>query len=613
MKPSQSTQTVLDLPRTVSSPTVKDDKDAADSTDESDREARRQAEREIPVRRRADKSSRNMIEVDDEQSDIDLPSQPTADAAAQEAPRSSRQHRMPRGGQIDEISFEEDIVESPHSQASQRAGRSRRLKSPSPPSRAVKRTLDTSAASWSPDRRAAQKSGSLVAPAPSSGRQAAANLRTRLAKFASEGVALVPSDDESAPEREGAGEAEEVEESEEAGIDVANGEERGSREIDDSEGDETVGGAGTIDAERQMDQKQKPVGTAAATHTLLDETEGVSEAEDISMDVDTEVRDDGIGSPALMTSEPAEVLQPNGHALTHDKAASPPSLAHRTSSDYRNEIRSANIPGELTMRFDLPRLRRRYAATREGIDQPDTHRPRDAFSTVKEGNITATAGIKNRDAAQAEQALSRVISKPDFGRMEVLGQFNKGFIIARLRTNGDDEMSGKTASDDLFIIDQHASDEKFNFETLQRTTVIKAQSLIKWVWWCVKTNAQTRADGRPRALQLTAGDEIVAMENLEVLKANGFEVTIDEDKPPGRGERVHLAAMPVSKDTTFDFKGKSNPFKRALLARYIIRIADPQTWSSCSTCYQTGQDPKARWSGAQRPGPCLPCALAERA
>ena len=129
----------------------------------------------------------------------------------------------------------------------------------------------------------------------------------------------------------------------------------------------------------------------------------------------------------------------------------------------------------------------------------------------------------------------------------------------------------------------------------------------------VKTNAQTRADGRPRALQLTAGDEIVAMENLEVLKANGFEVTIDEDKPPGRGERVHLAAMPVSKDTTFDFKGKSNPFKRALLARYIIRIADPQTWSSCSTCYQTGQDPKARWSGAQRPGPCLPCALAERA
>lgn len=41
----------------------------------------------------------------------------------------------------------------------------------------------------------------------------------------------------------------------------------------------------------------------------------------------------------------------------------------------------------------------------------------------------------------AEQELSREISKEDFSRMEILGQFNRGFIIARLR-------------DDLFIIDQ---------------------------------------------------------------------------------------------------------------------------------------------------------------
>ena len=120
---------------------------------------------------------------------------------------------------------------------------------------------------------------------------------------------------------------------------------------------------------------------------------------------------------------------------------------------------------------------------------------------------------------------------------------------------------------------------------------------------------------RPRALQLTAGDEIVAMENLEVLKANGFEVTIDEDKPPGRGERVHLAAMPVSKDTTFDFKGESktcfchNPAHRSTFRH----VADVQTWSSSFTCYRTGHGPRVRWSGAQRLGPCLPCALAERA
>jgi DNA mismatch repair protein PMS2 len=55
---------------------------------------------------------------------------------------------------------------------------------------------------------------------------------------------------------------------------------------------------------------------------------------------------------------------------------------------------------------------------------------------------------------------------------------------------------------------------------------------------------------------LTAGDEIVAVENLDILRSNGFEVEIDEDQIPGRGERIKLSAMPVSKETTFDFKGE---------------------------------------------------------
>ena len=48
------------------------------------------------------------------------------------------------------------------------------------------------------------------------------------------------------------------------------------------------------------------------------------------------------------------------------------------------------------------------------------------------------------------------------------------------------------------------------------------------------------------------------MENLDVLRANGFEVKVDEDRAPGRGERVSLTAMPVSKETTFDFTGGSD-------------------------------------------------------
>ena len=97
--------------------------------------------------------------------------------------------------------------------------------------------------------------------------------------------------------------------------------------------------------------------------------------------------------------------------------------------------------------------------------------------------MAKAAGVQNRDSTQAGEALARVISKADFERMEVLGQFNKGFIIARLRSDtiSANSVSKRKTSDDLFIIDQHACDEKYNFETLQQITVIKGQSLIKCV------------------------------------------------------------------------------------------------------------------------------------
>lgn len=49
--------------------------------------------------------------------------------------------------------------------------------------------------------------------------------------------------------------------------------------------------------------------------------------------------------------------------------------------------------------------------------------------------------------------------------MKIVGQFNLGFIVAKLEN-------------DLFIIDQHAADEKYNFEMLQRTTSLKNQKLV---------------------------------------------------------------------------------------------------------------------------------------
>ncbi|KAI8855281.1 PMS2-C terminal-like protein [Chytridium lagenaria] len=103
--------------------------------------------------------------------------------------------------------------------------------------------------------------------------------------------------------------------------------------------------------------------------------------------------------------------------------------------------------------------------------------------------------------------------------MKILGQFNLGFIIAKL-------------ADDLFIIDQHASDEKFNYEHFTRTLLISTQPLI-----------------RPIVMQLTAQLELVAIDYKDILRKNGFEITSDENDPPG--SRIKLVGIPQSSTLTF--------------------------------------------------------------
>ncbi|NWU95485.1 PMS2 endonuclease, partial [Upupa epops] len=119
----------------------------------------------------------------------------------------------------------------------------------------------------------------------------------------------------------------------------------------------------------------------------------------------------------------------------------------------------------------------------------------------------------------AEDELRKEISKEMFAKMEIIGQFNLGFIIAKLNS-------------DLFIIDQHATDEKYNFEMLQQHTVLQGQKLIV-----------------PQNLNLTAVNESVLIENLEIFRKNGFEFVINEDAPVT--QRVKLISLPTSKNWTF--------------------------------------------------------------
>lgn len=153
---------------------------------------------------------------------------------------------------------------------------------------------------------------------------------------------------------------------------------------------------------------------------------------------------------------------------------------------------------------------------------------------ISASHLDFAAGSIERE--DAEEKLSLTISKSDFGRMKVVGQFNLGFILAvrQAEMNSDNAENRDTADDELFIVDQHATDEKYNFERLQATTVVQSQRLVQ-----------------PKALELTAIEEEVIKENIEALEKNGFQVSIDESGYQPVGSRCQLLSLPLSRETTF--------------------------------------------------------------
>lgn len=127
--------------------------------------------------------------------------------------------------------------------------------------------------------------------------------------------------------------------------------------------------------------------------------------------------------------------------------------------------------------------------------------------------------INPNENKKAEEELEREISKDLFSKMEIIGQFNLGFIIVKLEN-------------DLFIVDQHASDEKYNFEMLQKEVIMQYQKLAI-----------------PQNLELTAVNEMILIEHLEVFEKNGFKFLIDEQADPTK--RVKLISKPFSKQWEF--------------------------------------------------------------
>ena len=115
----------------------------------------------------------------------------------------------------------------------------------------------------------------------------------------------------------------------------------------------------------------------------------------------------------------------------------------------------------------------------------------------------------------SEDKMKRIFNKEDALKLHIVGQFNRGFVIAML-------------GNDLFIIDQHATDEKYRFENLMKNCKMRSQPLLQH-----------------KAIQcITPQQEIAIMENLEVFEANGFKFRIDEGAESGH--RVIITSLPMS-------------------------------------------------------------------
>lgn len=189
-------------------------------------------------------------------------------------------------------------------------------------------------------------------------------------------------------------------------------------------------------------------------------------------DTEAEEADDEI---EVVEIETTEEMEDDGSSYSDDRLEHLQSLDSATSpisrSD-RDEVGRTETPlGDITVPIDTESITSYWKEL--------SHSPIHSVSSRRGENPLEAAAVDKIEGSG--DVLSRIVKKEDFRKMEILGQFNLGFIIARRKVEVEIAMGEIEIQDDLFIVDQHASDEIYNFEQLQAKTVIQSQRLISYV------------------------------------------------------------------------------------------------------------------------------------
>jgi DNA mismatch repair protein PMS2 len=271
-------------------------------------------------------------------------------------------------------------------------------------------------------------------------------------------------------------------------IDVDQEEEDQLEEDEEDKEDETeiVGrvARGRIEAETLVDDVQELVPLKTKGRIPASQHESL----DVSPDV-SEVDGSNVSLPNRTDGEPKDVEDDNDSSdvtTLLDQVRGSPADSDLSTVSPPNAIPQIEVikgeqnGGDIRLKFDSERIKNLWSdrSTRQGTTD---------FQDAKEQpsvSVSSDASLSNTDDERAANALARVIEKKDFDTMVVVGQFNLGFIVIRRQSDKRTELDESEAEssqrlDDLFIVDQHAADEKYNFETLQATTRIESQKLFR--------------------------------------------------------------------------------------------------------------------------------------
>jgi DNA mismatch repair protein PMS2 len=155
-------------------------------------------------------------------------------------------------------------------------------------------------------------------------------------------------------------------------------------------------------------------------------------------------------------------------------------------------------PRQLAVEFDVAEMRRIMSNSANDDADGSADEDEEMLSVSRKAS-DQTIRVAATDVTDPDMRVQ--ISKSDFARMRIIGQFNLGFILV--------ELDGH-----LLIVDQHASDEIFNFHRYCDSMEIRTQRLL-----------------RPVKLEIDCADAEIIREpqHLATLKRCGFLVQEDEN------------------------------------------------------------------------------------